>query len=132
VRRTALVRHTPLPRSTKPIARHARLRPINPERRAKLFKKHYDSKEYVEHLHAMPCAICGEYGWTEAAHTKSRGAGGKASDLVPLCGNHLGMVGCHQLFDSHDEEVEQHRPRLVAMAKELWNAWQNRSPEPFA
>lgn len=104
----------------------------NVERAKKSFEEDFDSRAYVEAIHALSCAICGVAGWTEAAHTTSRGAGGKARDLAPLCGNRLGTVGCHRKYDLYDPEARQHELRLRSLAKKLWNSWKaNRNLQPF-
>lgn len=123
----------PLPRQTKPIPKR------NPKRSARVFAEDFGSKAYIEALHAKPCAVCSVFGWTVAGHTKSRGAGGKVEDLVPLCasrflGTPQAVVGCHELFDARDPEVRQHELLLRTLAKQLWKNWNangQRFSEPF-
>lgn len=102
-----------------PIKRSGRLKPVNRARKARLFAEDFGSKEYVEHIHSLPCAACLVTGWTEAAHVRSRGAGGKVDDLVPLCGNRLGIEGCHSRFDRHERETRQLEPMLRTLAKRI-------------
>lgn len=80
MKRTALRRRTPL--------RRGPLRPINRERRLESYAQAYGDRG--ELVRAMPCICRGNEcrGPTEAAHVKSRGAGGTRRDLVPLCSRH--------------------------------------------
>lgn len=73
----AQLKRTPLPKT-------------NPKRRAKRWAEQFDSPEFLDFVHALPCAVC-EQEPSEAAHARSRGAGGKAADILPLCGE------CHEL-----------------------------------
>lgn len=79
-----------------------------------------------EWIAGMPCAICGVTGWSENAHVTRRSRGGKAKDVVPLCGPRiaLGVEGCHRPFDRY--ELEEHRPRLLRMARDLDKTWNAR------
>lgn len=98
-RRTPLQRGKPLRRSGslkrgaglkpgKPIARRARLRPVNRERKLERYEQNFG--ERAEIIRAMPCLLLGNEcsGPIEAAHVRSRGAGGTRRDLVPLCSKH--------------------------------------------
>ena len=82
----------------------------------------------------MPCAICGTQGYSVAAHLTSRGAGGKASDIVPLCrartvyaGNTANsftwFTGCHGLYDAHEADARKQEGRLRELAAKLWQDW---------
>jgi len=77
------------------IAKKAR-RTRSPGAAAKRFERGFGSLERVEFIQSLPCIVCGR-GPVEAAHAKSRGAGGGPDDLLPLCG---GPDGHH---------AEQHR-----------------------
>lgn len=104
------------------------LRKRNPKRAAERFERDFGGKPYLEFIHGLECAICGALcEWTEAAHVKSRGAGGRAADLVPLCGTRWGILGCHAKFDAHDPEARSHEPRLRSLARRLWSEWQTRT-----
>lgn len=59
----------------------------NKKRRERLFRRQFGSKERLEWLKRSSC-LCGKPA-AHAHHVKSRGAGGTADDLVPLC------VSCH-------------------------------------
>jgi hypothetical protein len=111
-----------------------RLKKVNPKRKKRLFQEDFGGKEYLAYIHSLPCAICeAPCEYTEAAHVRSRGAGGKASDLVPLCGNRIyattglsrdvGVVGCHQLFDERKSDARSHEMRLRSLAKKLYSSW---------
>lgn len=112
----------------------SRIKPPTKAKREKRFARNYGSKEYLKHLHALPCAICEATGWTEAAHTEGGGMGMKAGPhtMVPLCGTrHLGTAfaveGCHQVFDRHPWDLPDGTDaRLKRQAKSLWQRWEAR------
>lgn len=82
------MKRTPLKRGA-PIARKTRLRPSNPKRRREAFERNFGQRGEV--VRSMPCllAVTGECrGLVQAAHAKSRGAGGGRRELVPLCAGH--------------------------------------------
>lgn len=68
-----------------PIPRRIRIRPINPERRARLFARNFHSEAFVRWTHRQPCIACGARRFIHCAHVRSRGAGGTWRDIVPLC-----------------------------------------------
>lgn len=110
----------------KGLKRKSRLPAVNAKRRAKRHAIQYGGSAYVEHLHAMPCAVCAVTGWTVAAHTETGGMGMKApaNTLVPLCGDRLGVVGCHTLYDCAPWKLPDGADmRLRALAKRLWQEW---------
>ncbi len=93
MKRTALTRRTPLKRGGSlrreaPIARRTRLRPVNRERKLERYEAAFGDR--AELVRAMPCLLLGTECWgpIEAAHVRSRGAGGTRRDLVPLCSKH--------------------------------------------
>lgn len=106
------------------LVKRSPLRKRNPKRRARLFAEDFHSKDFVEWIHGWACANCGITGYSEAAHTRSRGAGGKASDIIPLCGNHHGIEGCHSKYDRHAEEIAEYRDCLRRQAKNYWTDFQ--------
>ena len=67
--------------------RRAKLKRQNMARQAAAFAEDFGSPERVTWLQAQPCAVCGRTP-SECAHVRSRGAGGKAADILPLCGAH--------------------------------------------
>lgn len=48
------------------------------------------SKEYLEFVRALPCAVCGKIGPSDPHHVESGGVGMKGSDgsVIPLCRKH--------------------------------------------
>jgi hypothetical protein len=106
------------------------LKPKNARRKKARFESDFGGAEYLAAIKAMPCAICGVSGFSEAAHVRSRGAGGKASDLVPLCGPHHGGFwddmqiiepGCHSKFDTRRWTLlPDTAERLQVLAAELY------------
>lgn len=85
-RRTGL-RRTPMPRGTAQLARSARIRPVNPERRARLEAEAYGA--HAAWIRRQPSAVSGRWGTPGdpivAAHAlRTRGAGGKAHHVIPL------------------------------------------------
>lgn len=68
---------------------------------------------------SLPCAICGIYGYSQAAHANTgKGMGMKACDLTcfPACGTRPGEVGCHAKLD-------QGALFTKAVRRELEPAW---------
>lgn len=90
---------------------------------------------------SLPCAACGEEGFTEQAHVapaSEKGTGYKAGYIwiVPLCGerwNECGdfEIGCHCLYDEHrwqfDIEHPDFNPETAAQQTE--NLWLEHSKE---
>jgi hypothetical protein len=130
LRRSPLRRRTPLrPGATKPgratapatrtpLRRLVRVRPVNPERRARLHAEQFST--HADFIRSLPCAVpgCGCRP-VDPAHVRSRGAGGKACDQVPLC---AGPVGHHA--EQHrlgiDSFQARHNLDLPALAAHLW------------
>lgn len=79
-----------IPRSLRragPLKRHSPLRRWNRERAAKRFEVAFGERGAL--VRKLPCLVGqGCYGCIEAAHARSRGAGGTRRDLVPLCFAH--------------------------------------------
>lgn len=72
-----------------------RIKPVNPKRRKRLSAEQFGPPGYVAHVHSYGCLVelegCPDEceGPMEAAHVKSRGAGGGwKNNLVPLCRRH--------------------------------------------
>lgn len=61
------------------------MKPVNPQRRRKRNAIAFGSK--AEWVRSLPCLVCGAVP-SDPAHVKSRGAGGTAADIVPLCRAH--------------------------------------------
>jgi hypothetical protein len=84
MKKSPLHRYTPLDRGTAELSRETPLRKRNPERKARLFDEQFGSVARVRWFQMQECAAC--HGWpSECAHVRSRGAGGKAEDCIPLC-----------------------------------------------
>ena len=83
-RSAAPKRNAPLPPRKKPVP------PVNRKRKAKRYAEQYG--ERGARVRWMPClcypALEPCFGPIEAAHVKSRGAGGDRRSLVPLCRAH--------------------------------------------
>lgn len=89
------MRRTWIRRSAKPIARRTPLNRRNAKRCAKRFAENYGVRG--DAIRGMACLLAHRQhgdgkpeceGDIEAAHAKSRGAGGNRRDLVPLCRGH--------------------------------------------
>ena len=98
-----------------PLRRKKGLRRSNPKRRAKLYREQYG--EHGAYVRDHGCVVghrCG--GQIQAAHVKSRGAGGTARDLVGMCALHHG--------ESHAMGIQTFQKfyeiDLAAEAARLW------------
>lgn len=100
MKKTELRRKTEMPRTrstlrTEPMqarrgVKRVAIRPRNHKRRNRLWEVQFGSAEFVAWMKAQPCAVCGERGPCHVSHSaKSRGAGGRWTDTIPLC------VTCH-------------------------------------
>lgn len=77
------------------------------------------SEAYRRAVASLPCAICGVYGYSQAAHANTgKGMGMKACDLTlfPACAPRPGEVGCHAKLD-------QGALFTKAVRRELEPAW---------
>jgi hypothetical protein len=116
-----------------PLRRKIRLKPVNPKR-AKA-RKARDFGPYADWIRQRVCIVEGSVWhhyqvyqrvpgpayWTEAAHVRSRGAGGRAEgNLVPLCVMH------HR--EQHEDGIQSFQARygldLRAIAASLWATYQ--------
>ena len=94
----------------------------NPARAARRHAEQYGG-EYAEWIRSQPCEACkglGQLSRTCAAHAgKTRGAGGKAGDMVPLCSYHerLWHVMGRRTFDV------VYGTDLKALAARLWSEY---------
>jgi hypothetical protein len=73
-------------------SRRSRIRAVNTERRKRLHDE--DFSVQADLCRTLPCCVCGAPKPSDPAHVRSRGAGGKDRDTVPMCRAH------HQ--DQHD------------------------------
>jgi hypothetical protein len=91
---------------------------VNRKRRAKLTARQFG--DHAEYIRSLPCVIrgmdAGECGPSEAAHVRSRGAGGTAADLVPLCLRHH----AEQHVTGIETFQERYEIDLRAIAADLW------------
>lgn len=129
-----------------PLRRKARLAPVNRKRKAAAFKKNFGLK--AAWIRERDCAVAFRrplrplpdsdsktedalivVGWlglcagpVEAAHAKTRGAGGTAADLVPLCQYHhrrQHMLGIKTFGARYGVD-------LAEMAESYDHAWEHR------
>lgn len=126
MRRAVPLRRTPLRPSVQPLRRKARLRPFNPERRARLYERNFGT--YSDFIRLLPCAVpdCQRRD-IEAAHVvKCRGMGGCNGDktgLAPLCGSRA-LPGHHQEQEGRTTVFElKHRIDLRGLARFLWREY---------
>ena len=71
------------------IERSAKLRPVNPERRAKRFMETFHSPDFLAWIRTLDCVVVGcNRRNIQAMHVRSRGAGGKWDEVVPACADH--------------------------------------------
>lgn len=116
MKRTPLDRHTPL-KNGKPLNRRTRVNPVNRERAKKRHRESYGPKAVW--IRSLSCAACGTTRAVQAAHAKSRGAGGTSEHLVPLC------FACHA--HQHRVGVEtfgrEHGFDLLGLARDYHTAW---------
>lgn len=120
IRRTPLKRGKSLKRGTK-LARRISLRPVNRERRVERYEQAFGDRG--ELVRAMPCLLLGNGCWgpIEAAHVKSRGAGGTRRDLVPLCSRHHEQQhtrGIKTFAEEHGLDLRAAADRIAAALDE--------------
>lgn len=75
-------RSGPLSRLT-PLHRKQGIRKRNRARLAKRRSEQFGA--HADAIRQLPCSVCGKRGPSDPHHVRSRGAGGKADVLVPLC-----------------------------------------------
>lgn len=105
-------RKTPLRPGGHPVRRKA-LAKQNPRRRAKRERECYGPHAIWIRRHV--CPVCGGHP-TVAHHVRTRGAGGKAKDLAPLCNR------CHDAWHREGRRTFEERRQidLAALAAEFW------------
>lgn len=124
LRRRAPMKRTALARGTKPLQRSRRLNPVNRKRAALAFERDFGAK--AAWIRSLDCCVPGCWGQPiEAAHAKSRGAGGTREHLVALCSAH------HR--ESHDLGARSWGSKygldLLAVAATLEALWQELAHE---
>jgi hypothetical protein len=80
------------------------------------------SEAYRRLVAAMPCAICGIEGQSQAAHPNTgKGLGTKADDRLcfALCGPRPGEAGCHARFDQSGYMTKDERRAFEKLAATL-------------
>ncbi|TKR55340.1 DUF968 domain-containing protein [Allopusillimonas ginsengisoli] len=116
MRRSPLIRRTPLRAITSPVRKGAKKAPGLAQRVAlavgtALDHRHsepsvFRSKRHRQNVAALPCVCCGLEKHSQAAHLNllalGKGKGLKVSDAftIPLCCTRLGLIGCHVRLDS--------------------------------
>ena len=105
-----------------PLKRKTPVRKVNAVRRAKMFQRNFDGGiGHSTWIRAHKCILCEtmrvkQRTPTQAAHVKSRGAGGDWRQLVPLCFAHhgeQGRLGNVRIFYSYGVDMHAAAPRLV-------------------
>lgn len=93
----------------KPLKQKTRMKQRNAKRKGHMFPKNVD-EPYRAWIRSLPCfvwtgCVGRKWGWTEAAHVKTRGSGGTdRNNLVPLCHAHHAeqhAVGIRQFEQRH-------------------------------
>lgn len=97
--------------------------PVNPERRAKRFERHYGSPERVAWVRDLPCLVFGcSRRPSQNAHVRSKAAGGGPENIVPLCHFHhqeQGQIGIETF-------ARKYKLDLNAWAERVEEEWQER------
>lgn len=72
---------------------------------------------HAEFIRELPCVICWAPGPSDPHHVETRGAGGDASDMVPMCRQH------HNEFHANGRSSFQYKYKidLLKIARYLWN-----------
>lgn len=108
-----LRRRTPLRSKARTLRRGKRLAPVNEERLARLRAEQFGPQ--ADLARTLPCCACGAPPPSDPAHVRSRGAGGKDADVVPLCRKH------HDEQHQHGIQTfqERHGVDLADVARQL-------------
>ena len=100
-------------------SRRQPIRRANPERRAATHTKTFGPK--ADFIRRQRCIVCATHLDIEACHVRSRGAGGTADDLVPMCRNHhleQHAIGVRTFAARHNldlgAEAERHEALWIA------------------
>lgn len=112
------MKRTPLKPGAPP-RRRTTLRQVNPELKREREGRAFGRK--AEWVRTFPCVVCGRAP-VDAAHVRSRGAGGTSEDLIPLCRE------CHSA--QHQMGIRtferRHVVDLAWWARVFENAWHRR------
>lgn len=84
----------------KTLRRGQRVNPVNRARKEQLRVEQFGTPRRVEWFMRQRCVCRGEHpactrGWSDPSHTTSRGAGGKAHQIIPQ------SRGCHDYIGAH-------------------------------
>lgn len=96
------------------------LRQRNPARRARLLAEQFGAQ--AQRCRESACCVCGAPPPSDPAHVRSRGAGGKDADTVPLCRSchdEQHRVGIASFSEWHGIDLAAHAAQL---AEELGDA----------
>lgn len=102
--------------------RKTRMKPVNRKRKAKLYALQFG--DHADWIRTLGCLVCGRTP-SEPAHVKTRGSGGTAKDIVPLCGDRpwspVDPQGHHSEQEGNNKRFEAlYRIDLKAEAARLW------------
>ena len=106
--------------------RRVRIKPVNPDRKARNFRLAYGSHERVEWLLGFPCATCGRVA-TDPSHVVAKqpqGEGGP-DDIIPqcrMCHVHLHALGVETFAERYGVDLE-------ALAAQYARLWRERNGE---
>ncbi len=100
LRRKAPMKRGPGPKRGGSLARGGRVKPANWARRKRKRLEGFGSGARAKWWRRQPCVCGGRHpacsgGWSDPSHIISRGAGGTASDIVPM------SRGCHDAWHAH-------------------------------
>ena len=98
-------RRTSMPKPTKPIARTARVKPVNRERRSAEWRRAYESEDRVQWIQGQPSVISGD-GPCDNVHIRGDGASRKAGAewIIPMTRaehdelHHIGLASFEQKY----------------------------------
>jgi hypothetical protein len=85
---------------------------VNSRRKAKRHAR--DFGDHADTIRALPCDLCGSPPPSDPHHARSRGAGGTAKHLIPLCRKHH-----RRIHDGHGPD----REHLMARADYYWTTY---------
>jgi hypothetical protein len=85
----------------------------------------FESLRIFMHVRQLPCAACGK-GPSDAAHIRSRGAGGPDDffNLMPLCRKHhieQHTIGIRTFVDKHDNVKKHLQHKGWEIGEKLWH-----------
>lgn len=109
-----------------PLKRRTPIKALNRERLDERFKKAFLSKERVEYIRWLGCAVpdCRKTP-CENHHVTSRAAGGSYKDVIPLCEAHHSEIHAVGKITF----AKRYGLDLVECARETDEAWESWGPE---